>query len=284
MMPRIILITEKRMNSARKACPEDGHTFKAQPDEEKQSVRMKVQLGLVQMRTTTKRDENLKKAVAMVGEAAEKGAKIVCLPELFDSRYFPQKEVSDAAPERLPSATSESLAAAAERNRVVLVGGSLFERYGGKSYNTSLVFDEHGNELGRYRKVHIPQDPSFYEKDYFSPGGEYRVFETRYGKLGVLICFDQWYPEPARVSKLLGAEMLFYPTAIGAVRGIEQVEGSWQDAWETVQRGHAIANSVVVAAVNRVGVEDDMEFWGAARTSRWVGDSRGTADRRHTRE
>jgi agmatine deiminase len=147
---------------------------------------------------------------------------------------------------------------------VVLVGGSVFERFKGKSYNTSLVFDEHGNELGRYRKVHIPQDPSFYEQDYFVPGSDYKVFETRHGKIAVLICFDQWYPEPARVSKLLGAQILFYPTAIGTVKGVEQVEGSWQDAWETVQRGHAIANSVVVAAVNRVGAEKDMRFWGGS--------------------
>ena len=126
------------------------------------------------------------------------------------------------------------------------------------------MFDEHGNELGRYRKVHIPQDPGFYEQDYFTPGTEYKVFETRYGKIAVLICFDQWYPEPARVCKLLGAQILFYPTAIGTVKGIEQVEGGWQEAWEAVQRGHAIANSVVVAAVNRVGAEKDMRFWGGS--------------------
>jgi agmatine deiminase len=118
--------------------------------------------------------------------------------------------------------------------------------------------------LGAYRKVHIPQDPGFYEQDYFAPGKDYRVFDTRYGKIGVLICFDQWYPEAARANKLLGADFLFYPTAIGTVKGIEQSEGDWQEAWETVQRGHAIANSMVLAAVNRVGVEKETTFWGGS--------------------
>jgi len=225
---------------------------------------MKVNLGLVQMRMAQGRDRNLQKATAMVRECAEKGAQVVCLPELFDTKYFPQEEDSKISAEAVPNRVTEALARAAEKNGVVLVGGSVFEKFKGKSYNTSVVFDEHGNELGRYRKVHIPQDPGFYEKDYFAPGSDYGVFDTRYGKLAVLICFDQWYPEPARACKLLGAQILFYPTAIGTVKGIEQSEGSWQDAWETVQRGHAIANSVVVAAVNRVGTERDTRFWGGS--------------------
>jgi agmatine deiminase len=225
---------------------------------------MELKLGLVQMRMSQGRDSNLQKAAAMIRESAERGARIVCLPELFDSRYFPREEGADVSAEAIPNRVTEALSSAAEKNRVVLVGGSVFEKFRGRSYNTSLVFDEHGNELGRYRKVHIPQDPGFYEQDYFASGTDYKVFETRYANLAVLICFDQWYPEPARISKLLGAQILFYPTAIGTVRGIEQVEGSWQDAWETVQRGHAIANSVVVATVNRVGVEKDMRFWGGS--------------------
>jgi predicted amidohydrolase len=225
---------------------------------------MEVKLGLVQMKMSQRRELNLQRAVAMVNECAEGGAQIVCLPELFDSRYFPQEESADASPETIPNRVTDALSLAAEKNGVVLVGGSVFEKFRGKAYNTSLVFDEHGIELGRYRKVHIPQDPGFYEQDYFAAGSEYRVFDTRYGKLAVLICFDQWYPEPARICKLLGAQILFYPTAIGTVKGIEQSEGGWQDAWETVQRGHAIANSVVVAAVNRVGAEKDMRFWGGS--------------------
>jgi len=225
---------------------------------------METTLGLVQMRMSRLREKNLEKATEMIRISAERGARIVCLPELFDSRYFPQDEHADAVAERLPNSVSDALSHAAEENGVVLVGGSVFEREGGKSYNTSVIFDEHGNEIGRYRKVHIPQDPGFYEQDYFDPGSGYKVFETRFGKLGVLICFDQWYPEPARISKLLGAQFLFYPTAIGTVRGIEQAEGDWHKAWETVQRGHAIANSVVVAAVNRVGIEKDMRFWGGS--------------------
>ena len=118
--------------------------------------------------------------------------------------------------------------------------------------------------LGKYRKVHIPEDESFYEQDYFSSGKSYPTFKTSYGRIGSLICFDQWYPETARIEKLLGANILFYPTAIGTVQGIEQTEGSWQDAWEAVQRGHAVSNSMVVAAVNRTGREGEMKFWGGS--------------------
>ena len=225
---------------------------------------MEVKLGLVQMRMVEDRQRNLVNATRMVGTAAREGAQIVCLPELFDVPYFPQEEKSGTRPERLPNDATEALSEAARENEVVLVGGSLYERSRGKSYNTATVYDERGRMLGSYRKVHIPQDPGFYEQDYFAPGKDYRVFETRYGRIGVLICFDQWYPEAARANRLLGADFLFYPTAIGTVKGIEQSEGDWQDAWETVQRGHAIANSVVVAAVNRVGVEKETTFWGGS--------------------
>ncbi len=237
---------------------------------------MEVKLGLVQMRMVDDRQKNISKASRMVGEAAKGGAQIVCLPELFDVPYFPQEEESDTRPEKLPNEATEALSEAARRNEVVLVGGSLYEAFRGKTYNTAVVFDERGKTLGAYRKVHIPQDPGFYEQDYFSPGRAYRVFETKYGRLGVLICFDQWYPEAARANKLLGADFIFYPTAIGTVRGIEQTEGDWKEAWETVQRGHAIANSVVVAAVNRVGVEKETRFWGGS----FVCDQFGTVLRR----
>jgi agmatine deiminase len=225
---------------------------------------MEVKLGLVQMRVVEDRQKNLSNATRMVGAAAREGAQIVCLPELFDVPYFPQDEKSDARPERLPNDATTALSEAARENEVVLVGGSVYERSRGRSYNTATVYDERGRMLGAYRKVHIPQDPGFYEQDYFAPGKDYRVFDTRYGKIGVLICFDQWYPEAARANKLLGADFLFYPTAIGTVKGIEQSEGDWQEAWETVQRGHAIANSMVLAAVNRVGVEKETTFWGGS--------------------
>jgi len=225
---------------------------------------MEVKLGLVQMRMVEERQKNLSKATRMVAAAARDGAEIICLPELFDGPYFPQEKTAKVRPRMIPNDATEALSAAAKENRVVLVGGSLYERFRGRNYNTATVFDERGRLLGEYRKVHIPQDPGFYEQDYFASGDDYRVFDTKYGRVGVLICFDQWYPEAARANGLLGADFLFYPTAIGTVKGVKQTEGNWQEAWETVQRGHAIANSVIVAAVNRVGVERDTNFWGGS--------------------
>jgi len=210
------------------------------------------------------REENLSKALAMIDESASMGADVVCLPELFATRYFPQDKESTVDPEKIPGPTSEFLSKAAQKNKIVLVGGSIFENAGEKNYNTTLVFDERGKMLGKYRKVHIPQDEAFYEQDYFGSGREYATFTTPHGKIGTLICFDQWYPEPARINKLLGADILFYPTAIGTVSDIEQTEGNWKEAWEAVQRGHAIANSVIVAAVNRTGREGKMKFFGGS--------------------
>jgi predicted amidohydrolase len=224
-----------------------------------------VTLGLVQMAMGDDRDANISKAVRMIREASARGASIVCLPELFASRYFPQDKKANALAEPIPGPTTRRLAAAALESKVTLVGGSLYEKAsGGHRYNTSVVFDETGRILGKYRKVQVPEDESFYEKDYFSSGKAYSVFRTASANLGVLICFDQWYPEPARVNKLMGAEVLFYPTAIGRVDGIEEAEGDWKEAWEAVQRGHAISNSMVVAAVNRVGREGRMSFWGGS--------------------
>jgi agmatine deiminase len=147
---------------------------------------------------------------------------------------------------------------------VVLVGGSIFERSGGANYNTCLVFDKRGRTISKYRKVHIPQDEHYYEQDYFRSGSSYSVAKTAKGNVGTLICFDQWYPEAARINRLMGAEIIVYPTAIGWVKGIDPVEGDWKAAWEAVQVGHAIANSVVVCAVNRVGKEGDTIFWGGS--------------------
>ena len=225
---------------------------------------MHVKLGLVQMNMSDDYASNLNKAERLVNEARRKGAQVVCLPELFAYRYFPQKQRSGLRAEAIPGETTLALSRAAKSNKVVLVGGSIYERAGGRNYNTSVVFSDDGRIVGKYRKVHIPNDPGFYEQSYFSSGNNYQVFKTKYGKLGVLICFDQWYPEPARILKLMEANIIFYPTAIGRVKGIDAVEGNWQDAWESVQRGHAIANTVVVASVNRVGREEDITFWGGS--------------------
>jgi agmatine deiminase len=156
------------------------------------------------------------------------------------------------------------LAEASRKNSIVLIGGSIFERAGGKNYNTCLVFSEKGKILGKYRKIHLPGDEHYYEQDYFESGTRYSVVETSQGRLGTLICFDQWYPEAARINRLMGADILFYPTALGWVKGVEQVEGDWKQAWEAVQVGHAVANSLVVCAVNRVGLEDEITFWGGS--------------------
>jgi agmatine deiminase len=210
------------------------------------------------------RRENLIKAAKMIGEAAAQGAEIVCLPELFGLRYFPAEMGSRTKPEVIPGPTTSLLSEAARRNSVVVIGGSVFERAGSKNYNTCVVFSEKGKALAKYRKVHLPQDEHYYEQSYFTPGGKYSVAQTSHGRVGTLICFDQWYPEAARINRLMGAELLFYPTAIGWVRGIEPSEGDWKRAWEAVQVGHAISNSVVVCTVNRVGVEGETEFWGGS--------------------
>ncbi|MBS3067869.1 carbon-nitrogen hydrolase [Candidatus Micrarchaeota archaeon] len=224
-------------------------------------MRKEVTLGLIQMSMTQSASENLEKAIKKIELAAKKDAQIVCLPELFTSPYFPQEEkanVSEYA-EKIPGLTSKALSEVAKENFVVLVAGSIFEKSGKKHYNTTMVFDESGKMLGKYRKMHIPHDPNFYEQHYFAQGDiGYKVFKTQYAKLGTLICYDQWFPEAARINALLGAEIIFYPTAIGWSKNIEQTEGNWQEAWEAVQRGHAIANSCVVATVNRVGTENDM--------------------------
>ena len=224
----------------------------------------KLRLGVVQMSMTDDSDANLSRALGLIEESAREGAQVVCLPELFRSRYFPGERRSGSAPERIPGPTSRALSAAARKGRVIVVGGSIYEKGGRSGYNTCLVFDEMGRIISRYRKVHIPQDEHFYEQDYFAPGRRYSVAKTGKGVFGTLVCFDQWYPEAARVNRLMGAEVLFYPTAIGWVSGIEPVEGDWKKAWESVQVGHAIANSVVVCSVNRVGREGSTTFWGGS--------------------
>ena len=230
----------------------------------------KITIGLVQMAMSPTPEQNLAHALDLISQAAKRGAQIVCLPELFTSQYFPQyeNEKHEAAKnfaETIPGKTTEALARAAQQNSIVLVGGSIYEKDGSKLYNTSAVFDEKGKMLGKYRKMHVPHDDCFYEENYFSKGDlGFQAFDTKLGKISPLICYDQWFPEAARIAALSGAQIVFYPTAIGTVDGVGQAEGNWQDAWETAMRGHAIANAMVVAAANRVGREGKMEFWGGS--------------------
>jgi N-carbamoylputrescine amidase len=247
-------------------------------------------IALVQMRCEPDPQANLDKAMACLRQAAAAGAHIACLPELFRTPYFCQREdpaLFDLA-EPIPGPTSERLAAVARETQMAVVG-SLFERRAaGVYHNTAVVFDADGSLLGRYRKMHIPDDPLYFEKYYFTPGDlGFRVFATRWGRVGTLVCWDQWYPEAARLTALLGADVICYPTAIGWHPGEKAEFGTAQhEAWELMQRGHAIANGVYVAAVNRVGHEGPagggLEFWGAS----FVSDPFGRVLRRagHDRE
>jgi agmatine deiminase len=223
-------------------------------------------IGLIQMKVGNDPGANLEKARVSVGEAAEAGAKIICLPELYRCRYFPQHPGTDATvfAETVPGESTTVFSGIA-RDRGVVIIVPLFERApDGRFYNTAVVIDADGSLHPPYHKVHIPQDPGFFEKGYFYPGESYRVFATRYGRIAVLICYDQWFPEAARCVALEGAEMIFYPTAIGHPSPDEPAEGDWRKAWELIQRSHAIANSVHIAAVNRVGREGRIRFFGGS--------------------
>lgn len=226
----------------------------------------KTTIGLVQSRGFATKKASLDRHLALATEAAKRGAQIVCLQELFLTPYFCKREdtaLFDLA-EPVPGKTTDTLCKLAKRHRIVIIA-SLFEKRGpGLYHNTAAVIDADGRFLGKYRKMHIPEDPGFNEKFYFTPGDlGYRVWDTKHGKIGVLICWDQWYPEAARLAALGGAELLFYPTAIGWLKGEKKQLGKAQHcAWETVQRGHAVANGCYLAAVNRVGTEEDTEFWG----------------------
>jgi agmatine deiminase len=226
----------------------------------------KVTVALIQTSVSEDLDLNLLRTMEKVKEAASKGAKIVCLQELFRTRYFPQWDQKDAAAlaETIPGPSTVAFSVLAKELEIVVII-PVFERDAVGFYNSVAVIDADGSLLPTYRKVHIPHDPLFYEQSYFTPGEEIRVYDTRYAKFAALICYDQWFPEAARVAALAGAEIIFYPTAIGWIKDEENpVEGDWHDAWETVQRSHAIANSVCVAAANRVGREKDLVFWGSS--------------------
>jgi N-carbamoylputrescine amidase len=250
---------------------------------------LKVTVGLVQMACDVDPAVNLEKALARIADAAKQGAQIVCLQELFRSLYFCQEENADLfeLAEPIPGPTTEALCAAAKQHGVVIVGSIFEKRAAGLYHNSSVVIDADGSMLGVYRKMHIPDDPLFYEKFYFTPGDlGFRVFKTKFGVIAPLICWDQWYPEAARLAALAGAEILAYPTAIGwhpAER--EQWGDKQREAWRTIQRSHAVANGLFVVAVNRVGVEmpvaesvsrpanyEGLEFWGGSFVSGPLGD------------
>jgi N-carbamoylputrescine amidase len=232
------------------------------------------QVGLVQMQMSADADDNLKRAVEGCAEAARQGATVICLPELFRSQYFCQREDADLfdLAESIPGPSTAALGKVAREAQVTIVA-SLFERRAaGLYHNTVAILDPQGEVKGIYRKMHIPDDPAYYEKFYFTPGDlGFKAFDTEAGRIGALICWDQWYPEGARLTTMKGANVLFYPTAIGWHPHEKDEYGAQQrDAWRTVQRGHAISNGVYVAAVNRVGHERwkadvaGIEFWGTS--------------------
>ncbi len=217
------------------------------------------------------KQSNIARAMARIEECAGKGAQIVCLQELFASRYFCHEENYDSfkLAEKIPGPTTHALQELAERLNIVIIASLFEKRTKGIYHNTVAVIDADGQFLGKYRKQHIPDDPGYYEKFYFSPGDQgYKVFDTKYGRIGTLICWDQWYPEAARITSLMGAEILFYPTAIGwAVSQDEATNNQQFQAWQTIQRSHSIANGVYVVSVNRTGIEGPMKFWGGSFVS-----------------
>ncbi len=231
-----------------------------------------VTLGLVQHQCAVEPELNMQKALQGVRDAAARGAQIVCLQELFRSQYFCQVEdhrFFDLA-ESIPGPSTDALSALAAELGVVIVASLFEKRAEGLYHNTAAIIDADGRYLGKYRKMHIPDDPQYYEKFYFTPGDlGFRSWDTRFGRIGVLVCWDQWYPEAARLTAMTGAQILFYPTAIGWLPPEKAEHGAQQQAaWETIQRSHAIANGVYVCAVNRVGHEGDpsggIEFWGGS--------------------
>ena len=224
-----------------------------------------VRVALIQTSVSTDLAGNLKKTIRRIRDAARNGARVICLQELFRTRYFPHDEKVDAAhfAETVPGESTNALVMLAKELEIVIIVPIFEAAANGRYFNTAVVIDADGTVLGIYRKLHIPHDPFFYEKSYFEEGDlGYKVFQTRYARLAVLICYDQWFPEAARAASLTGAEILFYPTAIGYLRNDPLPYTDWLNAWLTIQRGHAIANAVHVAAVNRVGTEGQVTFWG----------------------
>ncbi|HEY3130416.1 MAG TPA: carbon-nitrogen hydrolase [Acidobacteriota bacterium] len=225
-----------------------------------------VTVGLIQMSCGPSPQGNLKKAISRIGEASRKGARVICLQELFRSQYFCQTEdvgFFDLA-ESIPGSSTEALSRVARSKQAVIIASLFEKRAAGIYHNTAVVIEADGKITGKYRKMHIPDDPLYYEKFYFTPGDlGFLSHRTRYGNLGVLVCWDQWFPEAARLTALAGAQFLFYPTAIGWLSGESaETKHAQHQAWETIQRGHAVANGTFVVAVNRVGREGKLNFWG----------------------
>jgi N-carbamoylputrescine amidase len=231
----------------------------------------KVPVALIQMACSPQPEKNLKNALDRIAVAARQGAKLVCLQELFRSLYFCQKEDYECfdLAETIPGPTTRLLSQAAKKHKITLVSSLFEKRTGGLYHNTAVVFGPDGKILGTYRKMHIPDDPGFSEKFYFAPGDTgFQPIDTPVGRLGVLVCWDQWYPEAARLMALRGAEILVYPTAIGLARSEKRELHRVQlGAWQTIQRSHAIANGVYVLSINRIGREDHLDFWGTSFVS-----------------
>ena len=228
-----------------------------------------VNIGLIQMTCTADVQENIDKTIIKIREAADKGAQIICLQELFSSLYFCDVEDHEnfKLGEAIPGPTTVKMQAIAKELGVVLIVSLFEKRAQGLYHNTAAIIDADGSYLGKYRKMHIPDDPGYYEKFYFTPGDlGYKVWETKFGKIGVLICWDQWYPEAARITSLMGADILFYPTAIGWDLDEKDhiINQEQYDAWQTIQRSHAVANGLYVISVNRIGIEANQKFWGGS--------------------
>jgi len=229
-----------------------------------------VKVGLIQMSCAENKQQNLEKAIREIRNAAENDAQIVCLQELFSSLYFCDVEDYDnfQLAEAIPGQTTDVLSTLSKELNVVIIASLFEKRAEGLYHNTTAIIDADGTYLGKYRKMHIPDDPAFYEKFYFTPGDlGYKVFQTKYAKIGVLICWDQWYPEASRITALMGAEIMFYPTAIGwATSQDEETNTDQYNSWQIIQRSHAVANGVPVVSVNRVGFEQngEIKFWGGS--------------------
>ncbi len=227
-----------------------------------------VEIGIVQLTCSANVEENIVKHTAAIREAHAKGAQVIVLQELFTSLYFCDVEdyANFSLAEAIPGPTTTVMAELADELGVVIVASLFEKRAEGLYHNTTAVIDSDGTYLGKYRKMHIPDDPGYYEKFYFTPGDlGYKVFDTQFGKIGVLICWDQWYPEAARITALMGADYLVYPTAIGWHKDQDQQTNQDQyNAWQTMQRAHSVANGLPVISVNRTGVEGDMQFWGGS--------------------
>jgi N-carbamoylputrescine amidase len=245
--------------------PARGRNF---APKQKNPFMKKVRVGLVQMSCGADKEANMQKITGKIREVAAQGAQIVCLQELFLSLYFCDVEDYEnfKLAEAIPGPSTDHLGALAKELGVVIVASLFEKRAMGLYHNTTAVLDADGTYLGKYRKMHIPDDPGYYEKFYFTPGDlGYKVFETKFAKIGVLICWDQWYPEAARITSLMGAEMLVYPTAIGWAQAQDELTNEEQyGAWQTIQRGHAVANGLHVVSINRVGNEGPMKFWGGS--------------------